>query len=74
MNDIVEINEMIAVLRETRIKKGISYRSLEKLTGVNYQHILKIEKGETMPGAVLLSKIAKGLGYSLVLKENKEYF
>lgn len=66
MNDCKRIG---ICLSEMRKKRGLSQRSLEKLTGINHSNILKIEKGETSTGIETLSKICEALNASIEIVE-----
>lgn len=60
------INERIAArVRELRSRQGLSLEALAEATGVSRSMISLIERGESNPTAVLLEKLAVGLGVSL---------
>lgn len=48
-----------------RLRGDISYSELGRRSGTNASAISKIEKGEHMPGAGLLTRIAESLGVSV---------
>lgn len=60
------INERIAVrVRELRAKSGLSLEALAEASGVSRSMISLVERGESSPTAVVLEKLATGLGVSL---------
>lgn len=60
------INDRIAArVRELRGKGGLSLEALAEASGVSRSMISLIERGESNPTAVLLEKLATGLGVSL---------
>ena len=50
------------VIRETRKEKGLTQESLAELIGVTPGYIGQLERSETTPSAVILSKIVEVLG------------
>jgi len=48
-------------LRELRLKRKLSLRDLEKLSGVDHSTIGRIENGDFLPGLGNLWKLAKAL-------------
>ncbi|MGQ3299566.1 helix-turn-helix domain-containing protein [Reyranella sp.] len=68
MEDALElgINERIAArVRDLRGRHGLSLETLAEASGVSRSMISLIERGESNPTAVLLEKLATGLGVSL---------
>jgi len=60
------INERIAArVRDLRGRHGLSLETLAEASGVSRSMISLIERGESNPTAVLLEKLATGLGVSL---------
>ncbi len=60
------INERIAArVRDLRDKHGLSLEALAEASGVSRSMISLIERAESNPTAVLLEKLATGLGVSL---------
>lgn len=60
------INDLIAArVRELRTKGGLSLEALAEASGVSRSMISLIERGESSPTAVLLERLATGLGVSL---------
>jgi len=51
-------------LRAARAAKGLSLRSLAKLSGINYSHISKLERQKNSPLAVNVEALANALGMS----------
>ncbi|HTU65287.1 MAG TPA: XRE family transcriptional regulator [Steroidobacteraceae bacterium] len=63
---MLDINSRIAGrVRHLRSAAGISLEALAGKTGVSRSMLSLIERGETSPTAVLLEKIATGLGVTL---------
>ncbi len=63
---MLEINERIAArVRELRASLGMSLEALATRCAVSRSMISLIERGETSPTAVVLEKIAGGLGVTL---------
>lgn len=62
----LDINERIAArVRDLRTGQGLSLEALAEGSGVSRSMISLIERGESNPTAVLLEKLATGLGVSL---------
>lgn len=62
----VGINDRIAArVRELRGRHGLSLEALAEASGVSRSMISLIERGESSPTAVVLEKLATGLGVSL---------
>ncbi|MBP6768038.1 MAG: helix-turn-helix transcriptional regulator [Reyranella sp.] len=62
----LDINERIAArVRDLRTGQGLSLEALAESSGVSRSMISLIERGESNPTAVLLEKLATGLGVSL---------
>lgn len=60
------INERIAArVRELRGRQGLSLEVLAEASGVSRSMISLVERGESSPTAVVLEKLATGLGVSL---------
>ena len=61
-----DINDRIAArVRELRAKSGLSLEALAEASGVSRSMISLVERGESSPTAVILEKLATGLGVSL---------
>src|SRR5437773_10920013 len=61
------VNQRIASrVRELRATQGLSLDALATKTGVSRSMISVIERGESSPTAVVLEKLAAGLGVTLV--------
>lgn len=61
-----KINDRIAArVRELRAKSGLSLEALAEASGVSRSMISLVERGESSPTAVVLEKLATGLGVSL---------
>lgn len=52
-------------LREERMQRGLTLEQLAALAGVSRAMISKIERGQSSPTAVLLSRLADAMGLSL---------
>lgn len=66
MQDEHTINQRIAQrVRELRASRGLSLEALANDCGVSRSMISVIERGESSPTAVLLEKLATGLGVTL---------
>lgn len=62
----MEINQRIAVrVREIRADSGLALDALAERSGVSRSMISLIERGESSPTAVVLEKLATGLGVPL---------
>jgi transcriptional regulator with XRE-family HTH domain len=62
----IGVNDRIAArVRELRSRCGLSLEALAEASGVSRSMISLIERGESNPTAVLLEKLATGLGVSL---------
>lgn len=61
-----DVNQRIAVrVRSLRADRGLSLESLASRSAVSRAMISRVERGETSPTAVVLEKIATGLGCTL---------
>jgi len=66
MKEDISLNERIAQrVRELRTAKGLSLDALSSQCGVSRSMLSLIERAETSPTAVVLDKLAAGLGVSL---------
>lgn len=57
-------------LKQARLSQGISLRELEKLSGVGFSHIRRIEAGADASTSTL-NKICQALGVTLTIKARK---
>jgi len=65
-NDPPSLNDRIAArVRELRSARGLSLDALASHCGVSRSMISLVERGESSPTAVLLEKVATGLGVAL---------
>ncbi len=48
-------------LKELRKKKGVSQAELGELTAIHFTQISRYERGDTLPNAEVLTKLAKAL-------------
>ena len=66
MDDASPLNQRIAArVRELRAARGLSLDALASQSGVSRSMISLIERGESSPTAVVLEKLATGLGVML---------
>jgi transcriptional regulator with XRE-family HTH domain len=66
MEDLSDINaHLSARLRAFRAERGLTLDGLSERTGVSRSMISLIERGESSPTAVILDKLAAGLGVTL---------
>ncbi len=64
MTDTID-DRIAARVRQLRVDRGLSLEALAEASGVSRSMISLIERGESSPTAVVLEKIATGLGVSL---------
>lgn len=63
---MLDINDRIAArVRDLRARQGLSLEALAEACGVSRSMISLVERGESSPTAVILEKLATGLGVSL---------
>ncbi|MGO4387112.1 helix-turn-helix domain-containing protein [Microvirga sp. 2YAF29] len=66
MDDVPDLNAHLAArLRTLRAEQGLTLDHLSERTGVSRSMISLIERGESSPTAVILDKLAGGLGATL---------
>ena len=66
MSNIMNINDRIAArVRQIRADRGLSLEALAEASDVSRSMISLIERGESSPTAVVLEKLATGLGVPL---------
>lgn len=61
------IEDLVAALKQGRIKKGLSQRALSAKTGIPQNHISKIEQGIVDLQATSLVALARALDLELVI-------
>jgi len=62
------------LLKQLRLKKGVSIKKLAPILGLNYTYISKIENSKTTPSEEVVEKISKYFGYDsddLLIKAGK---
>ncbi len=65
-DDAPDLNQRIAAhVRDLRAARGLSLDGLARASGVSRSMISLVERGETSPTAVVLEKLARGLGVTL---------
>lgn len=63
---MLDVNDRIAArVRDLRARQGLSLEALAEACGVSRSMISLVERGESSPTAVILEKLATGLGVSL---------
>jgi transcriptional regulator with XRE-family HTH domain len=63
---LLDLNQRIAQrVRQLRAARGLSLDELARLTGVSRSMLSLIERGESSPTAVVLEKLATGLGITM---------
>ncbi|WP_342619522.1 XRE family transcriptional regulator [Rhodoferax sp. GW822-FHT02A01] len=66
MKEVTPIHQRIAeALRLQRAERGLSLEALAQATGVSRSALSLIERGQSSPTAIVLDKIAAGLGITL---------
>lgn len=66
MRDAGDLNQCLARrVRDLRAAEGLSLEALSARSGVSRSMISLVERGETSPTAVVLAKLATGLGVTL---------
>jgi transcriptional regulator with XRE-family HTH domain len=65
-DDRIDLNQRIGLrVRELRVDRGLSLADLAEQSGVSRSMISLVERGEASPTAVVLEKLAGGLGVML---------
>ena len=59
------LQQIVAVLREARRKKGITQKELAELSGITQPDISRFENGRGNPSVKTLSCLARGMGMFL---------
>jgi transcriptional regulator with XRE-family HTH domain len=60
-----------AMIKDIRTRRGLSIRALGELSGVQFANIGKLERGEYNPSVNILNKILLALNCELIIRENK---
>lgn len=63
--------EIGAIIKDIRNRRGLSIRALGELSGVQFANIGKLERGEYNPSVNILNKILLTLNCELIIRENK---
>lgn len=63
--------EIGAIIKDIRNRRGLSIRALGELSGVQFANIGKLERGEYNPSVNILNKILLALDCELIIRENK---
>jgi transcriptional regulator with XRE-family HTH domain len=58
-------NDISQVIKQKRTLMPLTLQELGKMAGVSTSHLGRIERGERLPSAHVLRKIAKPLGFSV---------
>ena len=65
-NDKNNLKKLGTAFQKQRIAKGLSFRELSNLTGVDYSQLSKIEKGQVNITFTTILQLANGLEVHLV--------
>lgn len=65
-------NEIINELIDIRVKKGITQKQLELMSGVKQPIIARLEKGQTNPQLDTILKLLVPLGKKLIIVDDKK--
>jgi len=57
-------NDIGKIIKQRRIIKGLLLKQLAAMSGVSIAHIGRIERGERLPSAKILRRLAEPLGFS----------
>lgn len=58
-----------AIIKDIRTRRGLSIRALGDLSGVQFANIGKLERGEYNPSVNILNKILLALNCELIVRE-----
>lgn len=58
-----------AIIKDIRNRRGLSIRALGELSGVQFANIGKLERGEYNPSVNILNKILLALNCELIVEE-----
>lgn len=61
--------EIGAIIKDIRNRRGLSIRALGELSGVQFANIGKLERGEYNPSVNILNKILLSLNCELIVEE-----
>lgn len=61
--------EIGAIIKDIRTRRGLSIRALGELSGVQFANIGKLERGEYNPSVNILNKILLALNCELIVEE-----
>lgn len=61
--------EIGAIIKDIRTRRGLSIRALGELSGVQFANIGKLERGEYNPSVNILNKILLSLNCELIVRE-----
>lgn len=61
--------EIGIIIKDLRIRRGLSFRALGDLSGVQFANIGKLERGEYNPSVNILNKLLEALNCELIIKE-----
>ena len=59
-----DLEAFAANLRRVRTERGLSQESLAHASGLNMNHVARIERAEREPGVRTVAKLSRGLGVS----------
>lgn len=72
MREINPVHPIVRQIRDERIRKGLSLKALERLTGYTNQHIWAIEAGKHGVRIDVVSDLAEALGMKLTLQGGEQ--
>ena len=67
--NIMTNQEIGAIIKDIRNRRGLSIRALGELSGVQFANIGKLERGEYNPSVNILNKILLALNCELIVEE-----
>lgn len=73
MNKKIKLSKIWTILRPARLSRKLSLQQLEKLTGLEFNHISRIERGEIIPNLETLEKLFNELHLMIEIKETKKF-
>ena len=61
--------EIGQIIKELRISRGLTIRGLDRISGVSFTNIGKLERGEYNPSVNVLNKLLEALGAEFIIRE-----
>ena len=59
--DLDMLLKIVAILRESRLRQGLTLREMTEKMGISYAHLSRAERGLTQPGFVVILRWCKAL-------------